>query len=287
MWEQQMPLRIACIDISKAFDHLVRETALVLPNIDCPPKLQSKIVSFHTDTKATVQFNGSSSEPIEICSGVKQGCDLASTRFGIFFSTLLKHAFDTTTYTMTLHSCQIRWQARSSTSPDSEPRQNNATFSSGTCCLLITQQLRPTPGRNFVRWWTASLRPVNDFGLTISLKKTSVLGRTGHRSIAGQYHRRLRTWCCLLFHLHRLHHHWQPLLGRCLCRHIWRSTMTALPAHCCTYGSEKRITLCRTRERFNRFYMRSIRLVLDIWWQDKVYPMPVSCLVLVFPVYSA
>ena len=33
----------------------------VLPNIGCPPKLQSMIESMHTDTKGTVLFNGSSS----------------------------------------------------------------------------------------------------------------------------------------------------------------------------------------------------------------------------------
>ena len=46
------------------------------------------------------------------------------------------------------------------TSPISEPRQRYARFSSGTCCLLITQQLRPTPKRNISHWWTASHRPV-------------------------------------------------------------------------------------------------------------------------------
>ena len=87
-----MSLYIDFIDLTKAFD-LVRRDGLfkVLPKIGCPPKLQSMVESFHTDTKGTVQFNGSSSEPFEICSGVKQGrvC-------GILFGLLLKHAFDTT-----------------------------------------------------------------------------------------------------------------------------------------------------------------------------------------------
>ena len=62
--------------------------------IGCPPKLQSMIESFHTNTKRTVQFNGSSSEPFDIRSGVKQGCVLAPMLFGI--GLLLKHAFHTT-----------------------------------------------------------------------------------------------------------------------------------------------------------------------------------------------
>ena len=47
--------------------------------------------------RSVVQFKGNSSKPFEICSGVKQGCVLAPTLFGIFFGLLLKHAFDTTT----------------------------------------------------------------------------------------------------------------------------------------------------------------------------------------------
>ena len=62
--EHHMPLYIALIDLTKAFDLVSREGLFkVLPKIGCPPKLQSMIESFHTDTKGTVQFNGSFSEP--------------------------------------------------------------------------------------------------------------------------------------------------------------------------------------------------------------------------------
>ena len=96
--EQQMPLYIAFIDLTKAFDLVSRDGLFkILPKIGCPPKLQSMIEYFHTDTKGTVQFNGSSSEPFKIRGDVTQGCVLAPTLFGIFFGMLLKHGFDTTT----------------------------------------------------------------------------------------------------------------------------------------------------------------------------------------------
>ena len=96
--EQQMPLYIAFIDLTKALDLVSRDGLFkVLPKIGCPPKLHSMIESLHTDTKGTVLFNGSSSEPFEISKGVKQGCVLAPTLFGILFGLLLKHAFATTT----------------------------------------------------------------------------------------------------------------------------------------------------------------------------------------------
>ena len=96
--EQHMPLCIAFIDLTKAFDlDSIDGLFKLLPKIGCPPKLQSMIESFHTDTKGTVQFNGSFSEPFEIRSSVKQGCVLAPMLFGTFFVLLLKHGLDTTT----------------------------------------------------------------------------------------------------------------------------------------------------------------------------------------------
>ena len=62
-----------------------------------PPKLLSIIKSFHEDMKGTVVFEGSTSEPFDIRSGVKQGCVLAPTLFGVFFAVLLKQAFGSST----------------------------------------------------------------------------------------------------------------------------------------------------------------------------------------------
>ena len=93
-----MPLYIVCIDLTKAFDLVSRAGLLkVLQKIGCPPRLQSMLAFVHTNMTGTVQFNSSSSEPLYIHSGVKQGCVLAPTLFGMFFSLLLKRAFDTTT----------------------------------------------------------------------------------------------------------------------------------------------------------------------------------------------
>ena len=93
-----MLLHIAFIDLTKVFDRVSRDGIFkVLPKIGCPPKLQSMIESFHTDMKGTVQFNDSFSEPFEIRNGVKQGCVLAPMFFGSFFGLLLKYALETTT----------------------------------------------------------------------------------------------------------------------------------------------------------------------------------------------
>ena len=72
--------------------------------IGCPPKLLSLIKSFHEGIFSTVQHEGSLSEEFEVKSGVKQGCVLAPTLFGIFFSLLLKHAFKPATEGIYLHT---------------------------------------------------------------------------------------------------------------------------------------------------------------------------------------
>ena len=51
----------------------------------------------HEGIKGTVVFDCSTSPAFDIRSGVKQGCVVTPTLFGIFFAVLLKHAFGSTT----------------------------------------------------------------------------------------------------------------------------------------------------------------------------------------------
>ena len=85
---------------------------------------------FHADTNGTVQFNGSWSEPLENSSGVKQGCVLASTLFGIFFALLLN----------------MPWtqQHKESTLPDRESRLNKFHLRSIRRILGISWQDKVT-----------------------------------------------------------------------------------------------------------------------------------------------
>ena len=93
-WEQQQPLFIAFIELTKDFDLVSRDGLFeIVPLTGCPPKLLSFLESFHNNMHGTVRFDGNTSEALNIRSGVKQGCVLAPTLFGIFFSVFLKHAF--------------------------------------------------------------------------------------------------------------------------------------------------------------------------------------------------
>ena len=118
--EQQQPLFIAFVDLTKAFD-LVRRSGLfeILQKIGCPPKLLAVITSFHQGMQSTVCFDGATSEPFPVSSGVKQGCVLAPTLFGIFFSMLLNTRLTTEKMECTSGRGMM---ANSLMLPDSVPR---------------------------------------------------------------------------------------------------------------------------------------------------------------------
>ena len=200
--EQHMPVYIAFIDLTKAFPShhcgpslcimyfhvfmdqikfvllllifdLVSRDGLfkVLPKIGCPPKLQSMIAYFHTDTKGTVQFNGSFSEPFENRSGVKQGCSNAIWHFlWPVDKTCIRH-----NNRRNLPSYPIRWQAL-------QPRPLRAKTKVRE--LLIRDMLFADDAE-VVAHTQEELQSLmdcfsqasKDFGLTISLKKTNVLGQ--------------------------------------------------------------------------------------------------------------
>ena len=88
--EQQQPLFAAFIDLTKAFDFVSRDGLFkILLKIGCPPRLLNIIRSFHEEMKGTVVFDGSIADSFDIQTGVKQGCVLKPTLFGIFSTVML------------------------------------------------------------------------------------------------------------------------------------------------------------------------------------------------------
>ena len=171
--EHNMPLYVSFIDLTKAFDLVSRDGLFkILPKIGCPPKLQSLIESFHKNMKGIVQYDGNTSEPFEISSGVKQGCVLAPTLFGIFFALLLKHAFGTSKEGIFLHTRSdgklfnpSRLKAKTKVR---EVLIRDMLFADDAAVAAHTQTELQTLMDRFAKACT-------DFGLTISLKKTNVL----------------------------------------------------------------------------------------------------------------
>ena len=91
--EQNKPLYLIFIDLTKAFDTVNREALwTVLQRIGCPPKLVSMIRLFHDGITGQVLSNGNVTDAFVISNGVNQGCVLAPVLFNVFFTCMLSHA---------------------------------------------------------------------------------------------------------------------------------------------------------------------------------------------------
>ena len=173
--EQRQPLFIAFIDLTKAFDLVSRDGLFkILPKIGCPPRLLSIIRSFHEDMKGTVVFDGSTSAAFNIQNGVKQGCVLAPTLFGIFFAVMLKHAFGPAAEGIYLRT-------RTDGKLFNLPRLRAKTKVQLRCLrdFLFADDAAVTAhsAEDVQQLMTRFSDACQDFGLTISLKKTQVMGQ--------------------------------------------------------------------------------------------------------------
>ena len=102
--EPRKLLYFALLDLKKSFNLMSKDDLLkILSKVSCQPTLLSVVKSFHNDMKGTIAFEGMTSEALNIHSGVRQGCMLSPTLFGIFF-TLLKHAFAQSSEGIYLHA---------------------------------------------------------------------------------------------------------------------------------------------------------------------------------------
>ena len=146
----------------------------LLQKIGCPPHVLALIKSFHENMESTVYFNGATSEPFPASSSVKQGCVLAPTLFGIFFSMLLHYAFKDSSEGIYIHTRSngklyniARLRAKTKVRKVLLREMlfaDDAALVSHTECGL--QQLV-----------SCFAHACQEFGLTISLKKTNVMAQ--------------------------------------------------------------------------------------------------------------
>ena len=170
---QKRSLYVAFIDLTMAFDLVSRDGLFkVLERIGCPPKLLTIVGAFHVDMKATVHVDATTSGAFDIRSGVKQGCVLAPTLFGIFFGDTINHALSRSLVCILL-------QCRSS---DKLFNLARLKFKTKIVKVLIRKLLFADDAA-IVAHTEEDLqyllddfaRACNDFGLTISLKRTQAM----------------------------------------------------------------------------------------------------------------
>ena len=92
--EQRCNLYIAFIDFTKAFDTVNRQLLFsLLEKIGCPPKLIGMLKCLYSNVKARLIIDGELSKLFDYNGGVKQGCKLAPSLYGIYAALLLWIAF--------------------------------------------------------------------------------------------------------------------------------------------------------------------------------------------------
>lgn len=289
--EQRQPLYIAFIDLTKAFDLVSREGLFsILSKIGCPPKLLSIIRSFHDDMQGTVVFDGSSSEAFDIRSGVKQGCVLAPTLFGIFFAVLLKHAFGLATEGIYLRT-------RSDGKLFNLSRLRAVTKVQLKCIrdLLFADDAAITThsAQDLQRLMTRFSDACRDFGLTISLKKTEVMAQDvdspPNIKISNHQLEVVDSFVYLgstISNSLSLDEELNKRIGKAattmsrLAKRVWNNkkltehTKTQVYRACVLstllYGSESWTLYAKQEHKLNAFHMRCLRRILNITWQDKV-----------------
>ncbi|KAL0195112.1 hypothetical protein M9458_008684, partial [Cirrhinus mrigala] len=289
--EQRRPLFLAFIDLTKVFD-MVSRTGLftLLHRIGCPPKLLKLIISFHENMAGTVQYGESSSDPFPIRCGVKQGCVLAPTLFGMFFSLLLRYAFCNSEDGIFLHT-------RSDGNLFNLARLRAKTK---VRRILIREMLfaddaalaAHTEGA-LQRLITCFADACTEFGLAISLKKTNILAQDvsttpaitigDHTLEVVENFTYLGSTICSNLSLDT---ELNIRIGKAatamarLVKRVWDNTLLTLKTklkvyQVCVlstllYGSEAWTLYSRQEQRLNAFHMRCLRRLLSITWQDHI-----------------
>ena len=218
------------------------------------------------------------SEPLDIKSGVKHGCVLAPTLFGIFFSLLLKHAFGTSTEGVYLHT-------RSDGQLFNLARLRDMLFADDAAVTSHTEQQLQCLMDRFSQ-------ACKDFGLTISLKKTNVLGQDVDTSpvitidnyeldVVHQFTylgSTISDNLSLDTEINQRIGKAATMLGRLTTR-VWKNprltvaTKMAVYKACIIsthlYGSETWTTYAKQERKLNGFHVRSLRRILGIIWSDR------------------
>ena len=289
--EQQRPLYMAFIDLTKAFDLVSRDGLFkVLRKIGCPPTLLSIIESFHKDMKGTVVFDGSTSGAFEIRSGVKQGCVLAPTLFGTFFSVLLKYAFGSATegiYLRTRSDGKLFNLARlRAKTKVTIKRLRDFLFADDAAVATHSEEEL----QMLIDRFASACR---EFGLTISQKKTQVMGQgtdsppcikiaeykleavddftylgstiSNSLCLDKELDRRLGKAATTMSRLNK-----RAWTNNKLTEHTKVQIYTACVVSTLLYGSEAWVLHARQEKRLNVFHMRQLRRIFNITWEDKV-----------------
>ena len=295
--EQRRPLYIAFVDMAKAFDTVCRPALyMVLQSIGCPPKLLKLVSSFHDGMCSSIQYEGSRSREFLVGNGVKQGCVLAPTLFGIYFSVLLRVAFgdedNDGIYIRTRFDGSLfnlaRFRSRRRTT---EGVCRDLLFADDAALVAHDEQSLQTMLDRLD--WACRV-----FSLNISVTKTKILPQgvqtapiisLGEENLATV--NRFTYLGSVVTHNLSLDEELAVRIGKAatsfgrLTGRVWGNSKLTLKTkiqvyQTCVlstllYGSETWTVYSKQEKRLNTFHMRNLRKILHITWRDKISNMEV------------
>jgi exonuclease III len=171
--EQHQDLYMTFVDLTKAFDTVSREGLWrIMSKFGCPDKFVHIVKQFHDGMTARVLDDGGTSDSFPVTNGVKQGCVLAPTLFSMMFSAMLMDAFREST-----PGIPIRYRCDGKLF---NPRRLQAVTKVKETVirdLLFADDcaLNATREQEMQQEMDKFSSACDNFGLTISTKKTEVL----------------------------------------------------------------------------------------------------------------
>ena len=253
-------------------------------------RLLNIIKSFHQDMRGTVIYEGSTSDAFKIRSGVKQGCVLAPTLFGIFFAVLLRHAFGSTT-----EGIFLRTRSDGKLFNISRLRAKSRVHKKHLRDFLFADDAAITThsARDLQSLMDHFSKACQDFGLTISQKKTQVMSQdvdtppgihiSNHQlevvhdfvylgstisdslSVNPEINRRIGKAVSTMSRLTK-----RVWTNNKLTEHTKVQVYRACVVSTLLYGSETWTLHAGQERRLNSFHMRCLRRIFNINWQDRI-----------------
>ncbi|XP_033099909.1 uncharacterized protein LOC117103460 [Anneissia japonica] len=291
--EQNMPLHIAFIDLTKAFDLISRDALFsVLERIGCPPILIGIIKSFHEKQLGVITFNSKTSKPFLIRNGIKHGDNIAPVLFGIFFAVVLIRTFSLCPANPGI---AIRTREDGGVFNQARLRAKTRTYTFNIHDLLYADDagfLTHSPEK-LQEVMDCFSKACNEFGLTISINKTKILHRGDDEppsiKINGEELECVETFCYLGSTVNPKGTLDDEIEKRILKAtvtmarlkdRVWENAKLTNKTKCqvykaCVlsillYASETWTTYAWQERKLNTFHMRNLRRILGIKWQDKI-----------------
>jgi hypothetical protein len=293
--EQHSDLFVTFVDLTKAFDTVSREGLWkIMEKFGCPSTFVTIVRQFHDGMMVKVLDDGDESEAFPVTNGVKQGCVLAPTLFSMVFSAMLTDAFQGS-------QDGVRLRYRTDGRLFNLRRMQAITKVKETVIrdLLFADDcaLNAPTEQKMQHEMNCLSEACNNFGLTISTKKTEVLyqpapGKPYHEpniTVNGQKLQAVDKFTYLGSTLSRAVNIDAEINNRVakasaafgrLRENVWErrglSRTTKLKVYRAVvlttllYACETWTVYSRHAKQLNHFHTSCLRRLLHIRWQDKV-----------------